>query len=345
MSTKGNVLNYEMVHYASDSLFIAHRADKITYQKSENKKIIKMPLQVGGWKKLCMPFRKARRLIRLDKAMILPTDYGFIMARLGQIWLYNEKVDKWQKSEQELNCRNPMYNAFLRLGSGELFLGEYGNPNGIGKRILKSFDGGLTWQTVYQFKSDEIRHIHCLAWDEYEHKIWIFTGDSDTESKVMKTDAEFSSVEMIGAGSQEWRACHAIFTEKTVEWMMDSPLKEVHHIKYNRESKHISVGQTFPGPVWYARQYDDEVAIAATVQEIGPSHKDKEVHVYKSHDLKQWTEIVTWKHDGWPKRYFRFGTITVCRGEKKMLSCEGVKGLDGKSIELKYTSYKCNNGC
>lgn len=334
MSTKEYVLNYEMVHYASDTLFIAHRADRIIYQKNREIKVIKMPSQVRGWKKIFMPFRKARRLFRLDKAMILPTEYGFIMARLGQIWMYNDKSDKWQKSKQELNCRNPMYNAFLRLDSGELFLGEYGNPNGIAKRILKSFDGGLTWRTVYQFKPDEIRHIHCLAWDEYEQKIWIFTGDSDVESKVMITNAEFSSIEVVGTGSQEWRACHAIFTEKTVEWIMDSPIKEVYHIKYERESKQISVGQSFPGPVWFARQFDG-VVIAATAQEIGSSHKDKDIHVYESHDLKQWTEIIRWKHDGWPKRYFRFGTITVCRGEKKMLSCEGVKGLDGKTIELK----------
>lgn len=331
---KSVVLDYEMVHFASDALFVAHKSDVIAFREGSNETRIKMPPQIGGWKKLCMPFRKLRRLLRLDKAMIVPTDTGLVMARLGQIWVYDKASGQWRKSAQELNCRNPMYNGILRLPNGTLYIGEYGNPNGLGKRVLMSADDGLTWTVVYQFEPDEIRHIHCLAWDAYESKIWLFTGDTDTECRVLTFDPALQAWEHVGGGSQKWRACHAMFTKDTVEWIMDSPIEEAHHIKFDRKTNSISIGQGFPGPVWFAKRYDDGTAIAATAQEIGPSHKDKDMHVYQSNDLEQWREIARCKHDGWPKQYFRFGTITVCRGDDKVLSCEGVEGLDGKSIVL-----------
>lgn len=71
------------------------------------------------------------------------------------------------------------------------------------------------------------------------------------------------------------------------------------------------------------------------MQEKGPSHTDKYLHIYATKDMKKWEEIKKFKHDGWPKGLFRFGTITFARGEMKDSSFyiffEGVKGYDGKS--------------
>lgn len=324
------VLDYEMVHWNEDDLFIAHKANKITYVKNGQEMRISIPVDSLGWKKIFMPFRKARRALRIDKTMIVPSNSGFIAVRNGHIYLYNEKAETWSESETKLNCRNPMYNAILNV-DGALYIGEYGNPNGIGKRILMSTDDGLTWKCVHQFKPDEIRHIHALLWDEYEEKIWIFTGDFNPEPQVFKADKEFTNFERVGGGTQQWRVCHALFSEKYVDWMMDCPLEEVHHIRYERATGSINIGQAFAGPVWYAREYEG-VAYAASAQEVGPSHTDKKLHVYKSQDLEHWTEIGTFEHDGWPKGYFRYGIMTAVRGKQPMFSCEGVKRYDGKTI-------------
>ena len=328
------VMPYEMVHYADDNLFIAHKANKITYIKSGEKRVITMPKQLSGLKELFMKFRKTRRLFRLDKAMITFTDGTLLMVRFGEIWIYSLKDNEWNLSKQKINCRNPMYNALLKLDEKTFYIGEYGNPSDKGKRILKSTDGGLSWETVFRFKPDEIRHIHALLWDEFEGKIWIFTGDSDNESRVLKTDRDFTYVETVGFGSQEWRACHAIFRENAVHWLMDSPLSEVRHIIYDRKTKKISLNESFAGPVWFAYEYDNNV-FAASAQEIGPSHKDKKLHLYKTKDLEHWDEVAVFSHDGWPKGYFRFGTITFTKGSIPMIFCEGVRGYDGKTVKLR----------
>lgn len=336
-SIKKSVLRYEAVHYSDDNLFIAHKADKITYIKDGEKSVITMPDQVSGFKKPFMRFRKARRLLRLDKAMISFSENGLLMVRFGEIWLYSFSDNGWTRSAQKLNCRNPMYNALLRLDGKTFYIGEYGNSNGIGKRILKSVDGGLNWECVYQFETDEIRHIHALLWDEFEEKIWIFTGDADKECRVLKADKDFENVREVGSGSQEWRACHAVFKEDSVHWIMDSPIKEVRHIRYDRVSGEIKAGESFAGPVWFAGEYGNSV-LAASAQEIGPSHTDKKLHLYKTDDLIHWEEIAAFSHDGWPKKYFRFGTMTFAKGTKPFVFCEGVRGYDGKTIELKLNS-------
>lgn len=326
------VLDYEMVHWNDGDLFIAHKANTITYIKDGKKQVIEIPADSLGWKKWFMPFRKARRLLRIDKTMIIPNRTGFIAVRNSYIYVYDIKKQEWARSDTQLNCRNPMYNAILNV-DGILYIGEYGNPNGIGKRILMSTDDGYTWKCVHQFKPDEIRHIHALEWDRFEEKIWIFTGDFNPEPQVFKADKGFNSFERIGGGTQSWRACHAIFSEKYVDWIMDCPLEEVHHIRLDRKTRQIEIGETFAGPVWFARRYGEWV-YAASAQEVGPSHKDKLLHLYRSKDAKHWNEIATFQHDGWPKGYFRFGVMTAVRGKEPMFSCESVEGFDGKTIRL-----------
>ena len=327
------VLDFEMVHWNEENLFIAHKANVITYIKNGKQKKIRIPTDSLGWKKLFMPLRKARRALRLDKTIIIPCNRGFAAVRNGRIYVYDDSSNTWNQSETRLNCRNPMYNAILNV-EGTLYIGEYGKPNGVGKRILMSKDDGLTWSCVHQFKSDEIRHIHALLWDKYEQKIWIFTGDFNPEPQVFKADKNFNNFERVGGGTQHWRACHAIFSKNYVDWIMDCPLEKVHHIRLDRATGAISTGQSFAGPVWYARKYG-EIILAASAQEIGPSHMDKKLHLYKSTDLKDWTEIGTFEHDGWPKGYFRYGIMTAVRGQVPAFSCEGVKHYDGKTILIK----------
>jgi len=336
MNFEYKVLDYEMVHYADDNLFIAHKANIITYVKNGNVEKIRMPKQVKGIKSILMFFRKTRRLFRLDKAMIQPIDNGFVMVRYGHVWTYKNK--QWIKSDQIINGRNPMYNGFLNLDNQQLYIAEYGKPTNIGKRVFRSIDDGYTWQCVYQFDSEEIRHIHCLMWDPFEEKIWIGTGDSDEESRILKADKDFKKVEQIGTGNQHFRTCHFIFKEDFVEWFMDSPLEDVFHVVLDRKTNTVIKKELLDGPIWYAKVLVNEIVVLASTQEIGPSHKDKLIHLYAIVKGKL-VDICQYEHDGWPKGYFRFGSICFARGvmfdNSFYISFEGAKGLDGKSALCK----------
>lgn len=330
------ILDYEMIHFASDKLFIASRGNKIFY----NKKVIEIPEKLSWVKKTMMHFRKTRRLFRLDKNIVYPVEKNLIVIRNGRVLYYNGETEEFTEV-LKINCRNPMYLGITETDDGTLLLGEYGNPSNKGKRVFKSDDGGRSWSCVYTFDKDDIRHIHCITWDPYEKKVWIFTGDFNGECKVMCTDKSFKDIKNIGDGGQRYRTCHAIFNENYVDWIMDSPLEIVKHIRYDRKTSEITEGDEFAGPVWFAKKLQNGITVAASIQEVGPSHKDKLLHMYASKDMKKWKELKNFKHDGWPKRYFRFGTICFARGNFEDNSfyvfCEGVKGLDGKAALCRVT--------
>lgn len=324
------ILNYELIHYASDDLFIASKGNKVTY----NNKVIEIPEDISFIEKIFKHFRKGRRLLRLDKITVYPSGNNVIIVRRGKVFHYDTITGKIDEV-LTIACRNPMFLGITDTEAGNIFMGEYGNPSNEGKRIFKSTDGGLTWECVYNFSMKEMRHIHCVSWDPYQKKIWVFTGDANGECKIMFTDESFMSIEYIGDGGQKYRTCHALFSENYVDWIMDSPLETVKHIRYNRKTGKISEGYSFSGPVWFAKRLQNGISVAASNQEKGPSHKDKYLHLYATDDMNKWEELKIFNHDGWPKGYFRFGTICFSRGMMKdnsfYMFFEGVKGLDGKS--------------
>lgn len=333
---------YEMVHMNAPGLFIAHRGEKIRVEKNEERLDICFPDTLSLPLRILMKFRLSRRALRLDKAMICYVDEKLLLFRHGSIYRYEFNTRVWTRAQQKMNCRNPMYNAIL-CHDGNVYIGEYGRPGGEGKRILKSCDGGLTWQTVYQFKADEIRHIHCLAWDPYEQKIWVFTGDADGQCQVLCASVDFSSIELIGDGTQVFRACHVFFYPDRVEWIMDSPLAPVRHVRLERVSRSVILLDSFPGPVWFAQSFPDGSCVAATADENGLSQRDRKLRLYLKrcgHD--SWIEARVYHNDMLPKKLFRCSTITFAHGNASLndfcASFEGVRGLDGKSVRYSLQS-------
>lgn len=323
------ILDYEMIHFASDNLFIASKGNKIFY----NDRVIEIPEDISFIKKIAKQFRKGRRLFRLDKIIVYPVGNNLVIVRNGRVLHFDSETETFTEI-MKVDCRNPMYLGITETDDGTLLMGEYGNPSNTGKRVFQSVDGGRSWICVYTFGKNEIRHIHCISWDQYEKKVWIFTGDFNGECKIICTDRQFKNTKNIGDGGQRFRTCHAVFSDNYVEWIMDSPLESVKHIRYIRKTGEIIEGEGFAGPVWYAKKLQNDITVAASIQEIGPSHTDKLLHLYATKDMKSWQELKSFKHDGWPKRYFRFGTICFARGNLQgnsfYMFCEGVRGLDGK---------------
>ena len=116
---------------------------------------------------------------------------------------------------------------------------------------------------------------------------------------------------------------------------MDSQLQNSYHILLDRKTRKISQGQLFPGPVWYIKRLEDGYYLAATAQEIGQGVKDQYAHLMASKDLIEWEDIYQFHHDGFPKRYFKFGVIGFPDGRQSSQSfyifAEAIKGLDSKT--------------
>lgn len=333
------VLDKEIIHFAEDGNIVTSSFNKITIEKNNLAEIINLPIKM--WMKVPGHFRILRRLLRLDKSCVIPTETGYVAFWQGIVYHIGKNKQNIVATLRMIGCRNPLHNSVANIDGRELYFGEYGKPHNGGKSIYRSKDGGINWKKVYNISCDKIRHIHCCKWDPYEEKIWVFTGDFNGQCYILCADKDFKTVEWIGDGTQYYRTCNAFFKEESVHWIMDSPIKEVRHIKLDRKTRKIELKQRFPGPVWYSKNLEDNYYIAATAQETGPSHIDNKIHFMISEDLESWKEIKSFYHDGLPKVYFKAGVISFAEGlqnsSRFFIFCEAVKGYDGKSCRCSIT--------
>ncbi len=327
-------INHEIIHYYQDNFMITSKYNKVFVTKGMNQECIKLPYD--GWKTFFSFNRIFRRLFRLDKCNVFPTKEGLIIIRMSKVYFYSYKTKKLTHTLTLQNCRNILHQSATILNGGkEIIFGEYGmNPDRKEVPIYKSEDSGKSWKKIYVFEPGRIKHIHGCYYDQFEDKIWVFTGDYKDECFIVKADKDFKNLEWIGDGSQIYRGCSTFFTKDYVYWAMDSEFEDNYLLRLNRKSKVLDKIRTFPGPIIYTKTLKDGVYLLSTVKDKGPGIKDSYAHLYASKDLKRWEEIGKWRHDGLPVRFFKSGIISFADGEQTSkdfyIFGEALIGLDGK---------------
>jgi len=329
------IINREICHFADTDLLITSKYNKIYIQKKKAQELIVTLPNDRLWKRLLACSRLNRRALRLDKCNVVPVENGFIAIRQGKVFHYHEENSELKHVLTLKNCRNVMHQSIAVNQNKEIFFGEYGN-NGNREEVpvYKSSDFGKTWELIFTFPEGKTKHVHGCFYDPFENKIWVTTGDFENECHLLCADNNFQRVEWIGDGQQMYRTCHLSFQKDTVHWIMDSQLQDSYHIILDRKSRSIKRMQQFKGPVWTIKKLEDNLYLTATVQEIGPGVKDHLVHIMVSKDLEKWDDIHQFNHDGFHKRYFKFGVIDFADGLQDSqgfyIFAEAIKGLDGK---------------
>lgn len=146
----------------------------------------------------------------------------------------------------------------IRRHAGDCYLGEYPLGHDTTPRLLRSRDDGWTWEVVREFP--DVRHLHSVQPDPYTGDLWITTGDRDAECRIGRLrDGEF---EVVGGGSQRWRAVELAFTPDTVLWGMDSVYAADNHVskldrtEIGREDPPLETVCTLEGSVFYSAALD-----------------------------------------------------------------------------------------
>jgi hypothetical protein len=329
------ISNYEIAHYYSKEISIYSKANIIYYKDSI--KNINIKITINCIESIFSRFRVTRRLFRLDKMNVFPTKSGLIILYRGYCYFYSFLDSYLFRKFKLRNCRNILHNAILKCNNGNIYFGEYGSNYNYNKvPIYVSKDDGFSWEVIFEFNNKDIRHIHGIFEDIYTNSIWICTGDTDSESRIIQTDYNFTTLNTIGSNTQDFRTCTLFFTEKYVYWNMDSHIADSYSVIYDRLTKNISKYFIFPGPVIYTKKFSNNNYMATTSQEIGPAVKDNKVYLYYSSDFINWQYIYSFEHDGFNKKYFKFGLITFSEGKQNLddfiLFGEAIKVYDGKLI-------------
>ncbi|MCA9263942.1 MAG: hypothetical protein KDA60_08820 [Planctomycetales bacterium] len=334
----------EIIHYAHNSLIISSYSNTVSIDHDGAKATFRLPQP--GWKRHLLNSRLARRAARLDKCNCVPifdangAPEALVAVRQGQVFHIDLASGTITPTLALRQCRNVLHQSITLTPSGNLFFGEYGhNGERNSVPVYKSKDHGRSWKVVYEFPAGSIKHVHGCYWDRHAQKVWVCTGDFAGENQVLSADEDFIGVKRYGDGSQAWRTCYPFFFPDRVVWAMDSQLETSCLCVLDRATGELTKRQEFPGPVWYAKELTDGWYLLATACEIGPGVKDNKCHIFASRDALDWHEVYSVRHDGLPKRYFKFGVLGFADGEQSSdsfyLFAEAVRHLDGKSFQCK----------
>lgn len=280
-------------------------------------------------------FKLTRRLFRAEIRSIyhFQNDTWMCIAKRG-IFRYNKETNLFEKCCDIEKGSRPM--NLCQGNDGTIYYGEYCyNPQRNPMRIFCSKDNGDTWEVAYTFGYGEINHIHGIFNDPFTGRTWVATGDDDKACIFGYTDDGFKTLIKQFEGSQQYRVCVPLFTEKEIIFATDSQYEQNYIRSINRETGEVKNLQAIQGSGIYAAQNGKLMMVSTTVE---PSNvnKDQSSHLWYSWDGHNWKELISFEKDCLPKTYFQFGSIRFpnYEGESDYLAFNGraLKKLDGKTM-------------
>ena len=206
-----------------------------------------------------------------------------------------------------------MRHTFLSQGwtekDGIVFYGEYhDNCDRTEIHLWKGTDDGGSWSIVHTFPDNSIRHIHAVQYDKFEDKLWVTTGDEDSECRIMYSEDDGNTFETIGHGAQEWRAVSLLFTEKHIYWGMDCPYRQNYVFRWNRRTGVKEAVAKIDGPAFYSTKLEGGTLVLATAVEYGSGEWDKNARLWIKTKDNRWEDVGKWERIQW----------TRSRGELKL---------------------------
>ena len=305
---------------------------------------------VGGLKdRLLSCHRLPSQLLRVGIHHLLPLKNGNLLVVVKRkLYVIAGKESKEGKEGLVLNTwcafngNKPVHQGVCVTPDGTLFFGEYVlNPNrDMEVKLWRSLDNGMSFHVVKTFAPGEIRHIHFIKWDAYEKCIWMGTGDygeNNHECCLFRSEDNGNSWQLVGQGSQDWRAIGVCFTNESLMWGTDagSCQDTVHFIRMDRKTREITVVADFEGPCHGCASYKDGRAFFSTGVEGGENELDKFSR------MKQLVDGVpqnVWKlkKDCWPL-ILQYGVMRFPLGsdscDKVVFTTMGLKG-HGETIMI-----------
>lgn len=172
----------------------------------------------------------------------------------------------------------PGHQGVLLAPNGSIFFAEYtiNLDHKNDTHLYRSDDNGMTFKVIKTFPKN-VRHIHFIKYDPYENCLWLGTGDADHECFLMRSDDNGDSWQMIGEGSQDWRAIGICFHKDYLIWGTDagSVPDQNHLVRMRRDTHELEIIENLEGPCHGCGSFSDGRVFISTGVEGGENEKDR----------------------------------------------------------------------
>jgi len=308
------------VHYADHQSCFGSRSLQVLMSKDQGVRwqpVLHLP--ISAWYSLLTRVELAARLTRGGVHAILPIDSpeGRHLVIVAAGGLYTARPDG---SDAVLIHSLEHGHRPLRRGivtwKTHIVFGEYwNNPNraAVAIHALPRLSAQIA-QILYQFPAGKVRHIHAVEYDPYTSLLWIATGDVDHECMIATLNPDSGQIaQIIGQGSQQWRAVSFAFRPDRVYWGTDAPHDANQLWAYDRSSQIIYPVSAVIGPVYYNICLDDYI-VFGTSMEKGEGQQDGFGRCYVVDHNENVHEVWKQKKDWWDARFFGYGVFEFAEG-------------------------------
>ena len=297
-----------------DGRIVAYYKGKILiYADHRSQRAIQLPLSVI--KKCLCRWRLTERMLHMDVRWAVEADGGHILI-LFENSIFSVELLNGKMQKEQCSFRGKPFSVCQY--KGKLFFGDYGlNPDHLPVNIYcRDSDG--SWKTKYTFSAGAVRHIHNII--PSGDRIYILTGDEDSESGIWYTDDEFLTVKPYLRGNQQYRCCQMLPTSDGLFYVTDAP-SEPNRLYFAAE-RDVKQIDEIDGTCIYGAKDNDYLVFSTTVEadaharnileywltnKPGKGIKNTNCSVYVLHDglLKK---IAEFRHDRLPLRLFQYAT-------------------------------------
>ncbi len=291
-----------------------HKGQILIYNGDhQSKRAIRLPL---SFIKACLcKWRLTERMLHMDVRWASETDDGHVLI-LFEDSVFCVNLSNGMLQKEQCNFRGKPFS--ICQYEDKLLFGDYGlNPDHLPVNIYGRNPDGR-WQTLYSFPAGTVCHIHNIIYSE--GRIYILTGDEDSECGIWYTDDEFITVKPLLRGNQQYRCCQMIQTQDGLFFVTDAP-SESNWLYYASENE-VKQMEEIDGTCIYGTKDNDYLVFSTTVEpeahagnkieywltnKPGKGIKNTNCYVYVLNNGVL-SKIAEFRHDRLPLRLFQYAT-------------------------------------
>lgn len=270
--------------------------------------------------RLLAAFRPIRQGLRLGIHNLWPLPDGSLVGVARKVVLKCAPGQSWFRIVNRLRWGNkPGFKGLCVDPQGFVYYAEYARnlDRRLPMALHRSEDGGETYRIVHEFPAGRVRHIHFVQWDPFAHCLWMGTGDADHECSLLRSTDHGEHWDLVGGGSQLWRAVGVVFTSEALYWGSDAGSDagtETNWIvRYDRHTARARKVQELQGPCHGSGRLKDGTLLVSTGVEGGRNERDAYIHLWSSRDGESWEELAKWQKD-WLPKCVQFGVLHFPHG-------------------------------